>query len=200
MKKGDKKLLVLLGLLIVVGVVFFVIPSDPVSATAATERNSEAATVQSSESADEFLVAQVGDEAPLFSVEMLSGTDISLESLRGKVVLINFWATWYPPCQKELKCVQTDLIDRFAGRDFVFLPISRGEERAVVAKFLEQNGYTFDVGLDPEKAIFDLYATNYIPRNFLINRHGVVAAATVGYEPEEFAALVGAIEMNLNAR
>ncbi len=74
-------------------------------------------------------LVKAGDKAPDFTVEMFDGTKTSLAELKGKVVLLNFWATWCPPCRQELTRVQKDIIDRFAGRNFVFLPISRGEKR-----------------------------------------------------------------------
>ena len=78
-------------------------------------------------------LVKAGDKAPDFTVEMFDGTKTSLAELKGKVVLLNFWATWCPPCRQELTRVQKDIIDRFAGRNFVFLPISRGEKREDVA-------------------------------------------------------------------
>ena len=131
-------------------------------------------------------LVKAGDKAPDFTVEMFDGTKTSLAELKGKVVLLNFWATWCPPCRQELTRVQKDIIDRFAGRNFVFLPISRGEKREDVAAFREKTGYTFPMGLDPSQAIYDRYASNYIPRNFLIGADGKVVLATVGYDAEEF--------------
>lgn len=142
-------------------------------------------------------LVKVGMPAPDFTVTMFDGRRQTLSSLRGKVVLLNFWATWCPPCREELARVPQEIIERFRGEEFVFLPISRGETREAVAAFREQMGYTFAMGLDPERAIYDLYASNYIPRNFLINREGEVVLASVGYEPEEFDALVAQIENEL---
>ena len=82
-------------------------------------------------------LVKVGDPVPDFTVKMFDGSTVDIASLKGKVVLINFWATWCPPCRAELKQVQKQIIDRFAGRDFVFLPISRGETREAVEKFRE---------------------------------------------------------------
>ena len=87
--------------------------------------------------------------------------------------------------------------DRFAGRDFIFLPVSRGEARSAVETFRIQKGYDFPMGLDSAQSVYGLYATNFIPRNFLIDREGNVVQATIGYEPEEFDALIANIEKTL---
>ena len=99
-------------------------------------------------------LVKVGDNVPEFVVEMFDGQKIDIKDLKGKIVLINFWATWCPPCQEELKRVQKEIVDRFKGKDFVFLAISREETREQVKKFRERNGYTFPMGLDPERKIY----------------------------------------------
>lgn len=143
-------------------------------------------------------LVRAGDAAPDFTVSLFDGGSVRLSDLRGKTVLVNFWATWCPPCREELTRVQAELIDRFEGRDFVFLPVSRGETRETVARFREQTGYRFPMGLDPEQTIYKMYATNFIPRNFLLGPDGRVIVATTGYEPEEFDALVETIRKSLD--
>lgn len=187
-KKSNKQLWIMLALIAVIAVAVVLLPG----CGNRTSKQSEADEIEAT------TLVKAGDTAPDFTVEMFDGGKATLSELRGKVVLLNFWATWCPPCRQELARVQTDLIDRFAGRDFVFLPVSRGEKRDAVAAFREKQGYAFPMGLDPEQTIYGLYASNYIPRNFLIGPDGKVLSATVGYEPEEFDALVATIEQALN--
>lgn len=153
---------------------------------------------QSQEQIEASTIAKQGTEAPDFKVEMFDGKSVRLSDLRGKVVLVNFWATWCPPCREELTRVQKEIIDRFAGQEFVFLPISRGEELHTVEAFRKRMGYTFPMGLDPDQRIFRRYATNYIPRNFLIDRDGKVVLASIGYDKAEFAHLIETIEKTIN--
>ena len=148
---------------------------------------------QSAEIAKTTLINK-GDKAPDFTVEMVDGSKVQLSKLKGKVVVVNFWATWCPPCREELKQVQKQLIDRFKGKDFLFLPISRGEKKDVVEAFRKKNNYTFPMGRDPEQSIYKLYASNYIPRNFVVGKDGKVIYVSVGYTPEEFAEMIKVIE------
>lgn len=158
------------------------------------------ATVQAQSQDDEIAkttIVKKGDKAPDFTVEMIDGSKIQLSKLKGKVVLINFWATWCPPCREELKHVQKQLIDHFKGKDFVFLPISRGEKKEVVEAFRKKMNYTFPMGLDPKQEIYKLYASNYIPRNFLVGKDGKIIYLSVGYTTEEFAEMIKTIEAAL---
>lgn len=182
-KKSNGQLWVMLALIVIIIAVIVLLPS-------CGNRSAKGGASQS----DSTTLVKVGDPAPDFSVALFDGSHLTLSELRGKVVLLNFWATWCPPCRKELKRVQHDVIDRFAGRDFVFLPVSRGEERSAVETFRRKTGYTFAMGLDPDQQVYDLYAENYIPRNFLIDRDGRIVALSVGYEEQEFDALLAKIE------
>lgn len=123
-----------------------------------------------------------GDIAPDFTVEMLDGSKVTLSELRGKVVLLSFWATWCPPCRQEMAHMQKGVIDPFAGQDLVVLPISRGEKRETVENYLNKMGHTFPVGLDGDQSIYRKYASNYIPRSFVVDKDGKVVYVAVGYD------------------
>lgn len=190
-RKRKSNLTLILMLIAVLAIIAVLLFWNPVTATATPMPQSE-------EQIDASTIAKDGTVAPDFTVEMFDGSKIKLSELRGKVVLVNFWATWCPPCREELTRVQKEIIDRFAGEEFVFLPISRGEELHTVAAFRKRMGYTFPMGLDPDQRIFRRYATNYIPRNFLINREGKVVLASIGYDKAEFAHLIKTIEKTIN--
>lgn len=174
----------MLALIVVIVAVIFLLPAGETPKEAETQTESTT-------------LVKAGDTAPDFTVELFDGSQLTLSSLRGKVVLLNFWATWCPPCRQELTRVQEDIIDRFAGKPFVFLPVSRGEKRETVAAFREKTGYTFPMGLDSARTVYDRYASNYIPRNFLIDKEGKVVLATVGYDDGEFDDLIRTIEKTL---
>ena len=178
-------LIVLLGL--VVAIIFW-----PVEAKASPE---PALTEQ--DDLEETTLVRTGDVAPDFTVKMTDGRKLTLSALRGKVVLVNFWATWCPPCRQELTHVQKEIIDHFKGQEFVFLPISRGEKRETVEKFRKKMGYSFPMGLDPDQSIFNKFASNYIPRNFLIGKDGRIAYISVGFDEAEFQALIAEIKKAL---
>ena len=192
-KKSNLTLILMLVVtLAIVAVLLFWNPTD------AKAEPSAAAEPQTQEQIDASTIVKEGMEAPDFVVEMFDGKSVRLSDLRGKVVLVNFWATWCPPCREELTRVQADIIDRFAGKDFVFLPISRGEEKQTVAAFRKRMNYTFPMGLDPDQKIFRRYAKNYIPRNFLVGPDGKIILASIGYDKAEFEHLIKTIEKTLN--
>lgn len=142
-------------------------------------------------------LVKVGSEVPEFKVKMFDGQTIDIKELRGKVVLLNFWATWCPPCRMELSKVQKEIIDRFQDKDFVFLPISRQDSYDKIKTFREQTGHTFPMGMDPDRKIYSLFATASIPRNFVIDKKGKISFLEIGYDEESLKKLISEIEKAL---
>ncbi len=195
-KPNNKRLWLLVGLLVAVLVLIWMLPDGlSESPAAGPAQGAEQPADERMLEAEAATRVKAGEAAPDFRVEMFDGSTFTLSSLRGKVVLLNFWATWCPPCREELARVPEQIVARFAGcDDFVFLPVARGESREEVAAFRERTGYTFPMGLDPDEKIFGRYAATAIPRNFLIGRDGRIVETLIGYEAEEFDALVARIE------
>jgi peroxiredoxin len=175
-KRGSTSSLLLILLVLValvVAIVAWPVESSAKSPVASTEQDDLESTT----------LVHAGDKAPDFTVEMLDGRSVTLSELQGKPVLLIFWATWCPPCREELSHLQEGVIDIF-GDKITVLPISRGEKQETVEGFLDKMGYTFPVGLDGDQSIYKKYASNYIPRCFVINAKGVVEYAGVGYDEE----------------
>ena len=124
----------------------------------------------------------IGDLAPAFVVETLDGPTISLDDLRGKIVLLTFFSSACPDCHAQFEHIKSR-ITAFDSSKFHFLPIARNENRATVEQFRLENGYTFDMGYDPTGEIYALYATRYVPRNYLIDTDGHVLS--ISAEPTE---------------
>ncbi len=116
-------------------------------------------------------------QSPEFSLQDLSGKTWSFKDLRGKVVLVNFWATWCPPCRKEIPDL-VKLYDRFQSKGFVVLAIS-DEEKSKVEPFMRERGVPFPVLLDPKRTVNEMFVVGGIPKSFVYDREGRLAAQSI---------------------
>lgn len=112
-----------------------------------------------------------------FTLTDLSGKQHTLSGLRGKVVLVNFWATWCPPCRKEMPDLQA-LYDRFKGQGLVILAIS-DEDAAKVRPFLASKNITYPILLDPGRKVSEQFRLDGIPKSFLYDREGKLVAQAI---------------------
>jgi peroxiredoxin len=129
-------------------------------------------------------------QAATFSLRDLTGKQWSLKDLRGKVVLVNFWATWCPPCRKEMPDLNA-LHKRFQGQGLVVLAIS-DEEEPVVRKFLSENPYDFPIIVDHSEATNKAFRVEGIPKSLVYNRAGeIVATAEDQRTEKQFLEMLG---------
>jgi len=112
-----------------------------------------------------------------FTLTDLQGKSWHLRDLRGKVVLVNFWATWCPPCRKEMPDLEA-LYDKYKEQGFVVLAIS-DEEAAKVAPFLAERKISYPVMLDPGRKVHKLYQVEGIPKSFVYDREGRMVAQSI---------------------
>lgn len=118
----------------------------------------------------------VGSPAKEFTVTD-SDHSVSLNQYRGQVVLVNFWATWCPPCRKEMPDLQA-LYDKYQDQGFVVLSIS-DEESAKVQPFISERKITYPVLLDPGRKVNDLFQVEGIPKSFVYDRQGKLVAQSI---------------------
>jgi peroxiredoxin len=123
---------------------------------------------------------KAGTKAPLLSLEDLNGKKSELKQYRGKVVFLNFWATWCGPCKEEMPSME-DLYKQFKDKEFVFLTISVDYEGIKPIKdFIEKYRYTFPVLIDPKCETLDLFEVKGIPTTFLIDKKGFIIGKAIG--------------------
>ena len=137
--------------------------------------------------------------APDFSVPGLHASSIRLRDFKSQVILLNFWATWCPPCREEMPSMER-LYRRFKSRGFTILALSidsRGEE--VVAPFVKSFGLTFPIGLDPRMTVAGEYRMAGLPTSILIDRRGAMAAVAAGARDWDSAAADQVIERLLGS-
>lgn len=112
-----------------------------------------------------------------FTLTDLQGKNWHLKELQGKVILVNFWATWCPPCRKEMPDLQA-LYDKYKDQGFVVLAIS-DEETAKVSPFIAERKISYPILLDPGRKVNDAFVVEGIPKSFVYDRRGKVVAQSI---------------------
>src|ERR1700681_1264989 len=129
-------------------------------------------------------------EHPEFTLKDLSGKTWTFSELRGKVVLVNFWATWCPPCRKEMPDLET-LYGRFGSKGLVVLGIS-DEEAAKVEPFIRERKVSFPVLLDPGRKVNEMFVVEGIPKSFVYDREGKLVAQSIDMRTQkQFLEMLG---------
>jgi len=123
--------------------------------------------------------AMVDFSAPDFQLNDLDGRQVSLADYQGKVVLVNNWATWCPPCRAEMPILEAYFRDHH-HKDFILVAIDAGDPPGVVSEFVDSYGMSFPIWLDPTSAALNGFRNNYLPSSYLIDRDGIVIMAWSG--------------------
>lgn len=132
----------------------------------------------------------VGDKAPAFKATTVDGKSIDSNALKGKVIMVNFFATWCPPCKKELPVLEKNVAEKYRNNsDFVLVVLGREHDMDEMKKYAEETGLKLPFAPDVERKIFDLYAESSIPRNVIIDKKGNISYQSIGYTEEEFDVL-----------
>jgi len=147
---------------------------------------------------DPTTLIKTGNPAPPFKCRTIDGKSIDISKLKGKVVMVNFFATWCPPCNLELPVLQKKIWDRHKNNpDFVLIILGREHTETEVRDFAEKKSFTMPFAPDPKREIFNLYATQNIPRNVIIGKDGNVLFQGTGFSEEEFSEIEKIIAENL---
>lgn len=142
-------------------------------------------------------IVKVGEFAPDFTTTLTNGKQVKLSELRGKVVMLQFTASWCGVCRKEMPFIEKDIwLKHKDNSEFALIGIDRDEPLDKVIEFGKAVGVTYPLGLDSGADIFAKYALREsgITRNVLINREGKIVKLTRLYNEEEFASLVDQID------
>lgn len=142
-------------------------------------------------------IVRVGDIAPELEMELTDGQKVKLSSLRGKVVMLQFTASWCGVCRKEMPFIEKDIWQKHKENpNFALYGIDRDEPLETVKAFAEKTGVTYPLALDPGADHFAKYADRKagITRNVLVDKEGKIVMLTRLYNEEEFASLCKKID------
>ena len=142
-------------------------------------------------------IVRVGDIAPEMELELTDGQKVKLSDLRGKVVMLQFTASWCGVCRKEMPFIEKDIWQKHKSNpNFALIGVDRDEPLETVLGFAEKTGVTYPLALDPGADHFAKYAERKagITRNVLVDKDGKIVMLTRLYNEEEFASLCKKID------
>ncbi|MDP4238678.1 MAG: TlpA disulfide reductase family protein [Bacteroidota bacterium] len=149
---------------------------------------------------DRTYLVKVGQQAPDFSIKLTNGKTVRLSDLKGKIVMLQFTASWCSVCRKEMPFIERDIWQKHKSNPrFALMAIDRDEPRETVLKFSRSIPISYPIGLDPRADIFALYAVRDagITRNVIIDKKGKIVFLTRLYDIAEFNKMTKLIDIML---
>ena len=146
---------------------------------------------------DRAYLVKVGDKAPDFTIKLTDGKTVKLSTLIGKVVMLQFTASWCSVCRKEMPFIEKNIWQKHKSNpNFALMAVDRDEPLATVKKFTKSIPITYQIGLDPKANIFALYAQRKagITRNVIIDKTGKIVFLTRLYDEAEFNQMTKVID------
>jgi len=137
-------------------------------------------------------MVNIGQPAPYFILSDLDGREISLEKYKGKIVLLDFWATWCAPCRMTMPVVEK-LLKEYSD-DMVLLAVNMQESKGIIKDYVFEHALSSQVLLDEEGTVSAIYGAYAIPMQFLIDRSGIVRHIQTGYGPNMASQMRAQIE------
>ena len=132
-----------------------------------------------------------------FNLNLLDGSSVRLSDLKGKVIFLNFWATWCPPCRAEMPSMEV-LHQRFKAQGLEMIAVNMRENRARVAGFMSDHKLTFPAALSPDGRIGNAYGIQYLPTTLIIDRNNEIIISFIGTKEWDTPEVITAFGLLLN--
>ncbi|MEN8138928.1 MAG: TlpA disulfide reductase family protein [Bacteroidota bacterium] len=143
---------------------------------------------------------KVGDQSPEIELSLMNGDQISSESLKGKVVVLQFTASWCGVCRKEMPHLEKEVWQRFKNDEFILVAVDLKEKPEKVKPFIEKTGITYPVAIDEDGSLFESFTLPKagVTRNIVLDKNGKIIFLSRLYDKVEFEKMISAIDKELN--
>jgi len=145
-------------------------------------------------------VINIGDTLPSFSVTTIDGKILNSGDLIGKVMIVAFFTMWCGSCDEEMPRIETDIWQKYRNNGLAILAVGREHKAEELIKYAQERGFTFPIAPDPERKVYNLFASRQIPRAFLVDKTGKIIDQTCGFDEEEFGRLTAAVKEALEGK